>query len=372
MPDGTKIEFDAEGKVVRTIPSNVFVAKAEGDIVRYVPGTPARVATVRRIFDLCAKGHGFQYIAQRLNAAGIPTMFGVKWNMSNIAQMLGCPRSWGALVYNKWTSGSLFGLDARGALRPNKGRGGNFKNSRSDWIIVPDVHEPLVSQEDVRRRPDRDGQAEASIRHDEEAPRAGAGEQANQGHGGPECRSRVGRARWTRSQCVCDEQAADPTFDVLEALHAVLAERKRDRDALQNKLESAAASASSSLAPQQLRDWANEQFTRLDELATKCGVDLADRRLVEAFVQHIEVDLDSNTRVISPHADLQSVLASTLVVVLDAPQTVQSCYGLKLPGLRPCGPRTASHGRWRTAERAAALNTGSRLKHRAKGHYIHI
>ena len=45
MADGTKIEFDADGKQVRIIPSNVYAAKAKGDIVRYVPSTPDRVAS---------------------------------------------------------------------------------------------------------------------------------------------------------------------------------------------------------------------------------------------------------------------------------------------------------------------------------------
>lgn len=121
---------------------------------------------------------------------------------------------------------------------------------------------------------------------------------------------------------------ADPTFDGLDDLHAVLAELKGKRDALQSKLQSAEASASPPLAPQELRDWANEQFARLDGLATKSEVDLADRQLVEAFVERIEVDPDSNTGVIFVYADLQSVLASTRVVVLDDPQTDENARNL--------------------------------------------
>ncbi len=60
--------------------------------------------------------------------------------------MLRCPVYRGAVVYNKRTSGSIFGMDAVGKLRPKKAR--EYKlNDEADWIIVEDVHEPLVSKE---------------------------------------------------------------------------------------------------------------------------------------------------------------------------------------------------------------------------------
>ena len=147
LADGTKIEFDPAGNIVRTIASNVYFAKAKGDIVCYTPSTPERVQTIQRMFDLCTQGYGFQAIAQRFNQEGVPTMLGANWNTSNIAQMLRSPVYKGALAYNKRTRGSLFGMDTNGNLRPMKGKRGDFKDKQNDWIVVEGVHEPLVSAE---------------------------------------------------------------------------------------------------------------------------------------------------------------------------------------------------------------------------------
>ena len=146
--DGSKQEFDPDGKLVRVIASDIYVAKSKGDIVRYVPSTPDRVAAIRRIFDLCVSGYGFRYTAEVLNNDGVPTMLGAKWNSSNIAQLLRSPVYCGSLVYNKRSSGSLFGMDAEGKLRPKKGGGkACVLNPTSDWMIEENVHEPLVSRE---------------------------------------------------------------------------------------------------------------------------------------------------------------------------------------------------------------------------------
>ncbi len=59
-------------------------------------------------------------------------------------------------------------------------------------------------------------------------------------------------------------------------------------------------------------------------------MDLADRELVESFVEHIEVDPDTRTGVIILQADLQSVLASTRVFGGDS---------LTNDSRRPAGPR---------------------------------
>ncbi|RLS53628.1 MAG: hypothetical protein DWH91_14005 [Planctomycetota bacterium] len=146
MADGSKQEFGPDGKLVRAIPSDVYVAKAKGDIVRYSPSTPDRVAVIRRIFDLCSKGYGIKYTTEVLNNEGIPAMRGSIWNPANIAMMLRCPVYRGAIVYNKRTSGALFGMDVEGKLRPKKERGTKL-NPQADWMIVEDVHEPLVSKE---------------------------------------------------------------------------------------------------------------------------------------------------------------------------------------------------------------------------------
>jgi hypothetical protein len=91
-------------------------------------------------------GYGVRYTAALLNNEGVPSMLGAKWNSSNIAMLLKNPVYCGALVYNKRTSGSLFGMDAQGKLRPKKGKR-LASNPQDDWIIEDGVHEPLVSRE---------------------------------------------------------------------------------------------------------------------------------------------------------------------------------------------------------------------------------
>lgn len=396
LPDGSKREIGPDGRVIRTIAGDVHVAKAKGDIVRLVPSTPERVRAVQRMFELCVQGYGYRSIAARLNEEGIPSMFGSHWNMSNIAQMLRNPVYCGSLVYNKRTEGSLFGMSGSGTLRPKKGRRGSFKNAREDWVIVPGVHEPLISQETfdaaqaamAKRRfaggkarsmrrtlvstllvCKRCGSSFTTVRDARRKPEYGPPYRHYTCAGyhrygkavcglvripGPALDAFVLRAigrvlqgdAKTRKQAIeafvramtkqveaPDTSAvrreieqlnrrikatvtllADPTFEGIDDLPAVLADLKRKRDALQGKLPSAEVASSSLLTPQQLRDWANEQFDKLERLADKEEVNLADRQLVEAFVQRIEIDPDAKTGVVVLHADLHSVLASTRVL----------------------------------------------------------
>jgi DNA invertase Pin-like site-specific DNA recombinase len=410
MADGSKLEFDAEGKLVRTIAGDVYVAKAKGDIVRYAPSTPERVQAIQRMFDLSAKGYGFKYIAERFNEEGVPTMFGFKWNTSNIAQMLRSPVYYGALAYNKRTSGSLFSMDANGKLKAKKGKRGNFKNQESDWIIVPDVHEPLVSKETfdavqagILKRRDAGGKGRSvrrtlvstllvckrcgmsftTVRDHRRKPELGGPYRHYTCSGyhrygknvcglvripGPALDEFVlkvigqvlqGDAK-TRKQAIDafvkalskpiavtngSEQRreldqinrrikttvallADPTFDGLDDIHAVLAELKRKRDSLMNQQKASDATARPALTQQQLRVWAGDQLARLDEIAAKAEITLADRQLVEAFVQRIEIEPDTNTGTIILYADLQSAFASTQVVGGDDPQTDESARSL--------------------------------------------
>jgi site-specific DNA recombinase len=393
LPDGSKQEIAPDGRVIRTIAGDVYVAKAKGDIVRLVPSTPDRVQAIRRMFELCVQGYGYRCIAGRMNEEGVPSMFGRHWNMSNIAQMLRNPVYCGALVYNKRTEGSLFGMSGTGTLRPKKGRRGSFLNAGEDWVIVPGVHEPLISQEtfdaaqaamakrkhagskarsvrrtlvstllvckrcgssfttvrDARRKPEfgppyrhytcagyhrygkavcglvrtpcaaldafvlrtigRVLQGDATTR--EQAIDAFVRAMAQQAEAPDTSAVRKEIEQLNRRIKTTVSLLADPTFEGLDDLPAVLTDLKRKRDALQGKLDSTESAAPPTLTPQQLRDWANEQFDKLERMADKEEVDLADRQLVEAFVQRIEIDPDARTGVVVLHADLHSVLAST-------------------------------------------------------------
>ena len=396
LSDGSKQEYGPDGKLVRVIPRDVYVAKAKTDIVRYAPSTPDRVKAIQRMYDMCVKGYGFKWIAERFNEEGVPTMFGYKWNMSNVAQMLRAPVYRGALAYNKRTSGSLFGLDTNGSLRPKKGKRGNFKNRACDWIVVEDVHEPLISQETfeaaqaaIAKRRDAGGKARSvrrtllstllvckrcgssftTVRDRRRKPEFGPPYRHYTCSGyhrygktvcglvrlnGPALDALVlqviiktlrGDAKTTKQAVEAFVKAAskptsankdaavkreleqlnrrikttvgllaDPTFEGLDDIRGILTDLQRKRDALVRKLDVEAPRQKPAFTQQQLRDWAQEQFAKLENLTTRTEVDLADRQLIEAFVQRIEFDPDKSRGVIYLYADLQSAFASTRVV----------------------------------------------------------
>lgn len=146
LPDGSKQEFGPDGRLLRVMEPGVNIKKAKSDIIRFVPSTPERVAVVRRMFDLCVQGYGCHYIASLFNREGIPSPGGLAWNTSRIGKLIHNPVYRGAIVWNRCTLGSLFGLDGTGKLRPKQKKGWK-RNDESDWIISEHVHEPLVSME---------------------------------------------------------------------------------------------------------------------------------------------------------------------------------------------------------------------------------
>ncbi|KPJ77404.1 MAG: hypothetical protein AMS14_00590 [Planctomycetes bacterium DG_20] len=160
LPDGRKQEFDAQGRHVRFIPGPEGIGKVRSDIVRYVPGDPAHVKTVRRIFDLCARGYGFRCIAIALNDDGVASPTGGRWNHRQVKLILANPAYRGALCYNKTTQGKIHGIAADGRPCAKKGKAAE-RNSRDRWIVVEGVHEPLVTKQVFEK-----AQAETARRHD--------------------------------------------------------------------------------------------------------------------------------------------------------------------------------------------------------------
>lgn len=171
MPNGHKQEFDAQGRHVRFIPGSEGVGKVKSDVVRYVPGDPQYVKTVRRIFEMCCQGYGFRCTAIALNDDGIPSPTGGRWNHRQVKLMLTNPVYRGALCYNKTSQAKIHGIAADGRPRTKKGKG-TERNSRDRWLIVEDVHEPLVSKEvfekaraEMARRRDAKGEARPTHRY---------------------------------------------------------------------------------------------------------------------------------------------------------------------------------------------------------------
>lgn len=146
LPDGRREEFGADGKHIRFIEAKEHTArKMKSDIVRLIPGDPVQVAAVRRVFQMCAEGYGFRNIVIDLNTRGILGPRRTRWNRQAIKTMLQNPTYCGALVWNRRTFGKLHGVNADGTPR-RKVVSETTRNPRSKWIVVEDVHEPLVSK----------------------------------------------------------------------------------------------------------------------------------------------------------------------------------------------------------------------------------
>lgn len=83
---------------------------------------------------------------------------------------------------------------------------------------------------------------------------------------------------------------ADPTFDGLDELKTTLADLKRRRDGLQEKLETSAPSRVAAFSESDLRKWATDQLTAIDELIATPNASVEARNLVHAYVDRIEID----------------------------------------------------------------------------------
>ena len=151
LPDGTKQEFDANGKFVRSLASNEAPGKAKSDIVRYIPGDPQHVEVVKRIFRLYLEGYGYHSIMRQLNDDGIPGPTGRVWRFTSVRDIVTHPVYTGAIVWNRSTAGKIHavGENGKAETRPNAKR--IHRKPKSQWVVIEDVHEPLVSKADFDR-----------------------------------------------------------------------------------------------------------------------------------------------------------------------------------------------------------------------------
>lgn len=148
LPDGSKQEFDANGRFVRVLASNEAPGKAKSDIVRYIPGDPNHVDVVKRIFRLYIEGYGYHSIMRQLNDDGIPGPTGRVWRMTSVRDILTHPVYTGAIVWNRSTGGKIHAVGENGKAesRPNAKR--IHRKPKKQWVVIDDVHEPLVSKAD--------------------------------------------------------------------------------------------------------------------------------------------------------------------------------------------------------------------------------
>lgn len=112
---------------------------------------------VRLIFSLACEGRTTIEIAQILNAQGVPSpsVYKVRNGWSNI---------WTNVIdpdYCFWTNGVIYKLLKNevyiGSVIANRfrvtepGTGRTMRRPQEEWIVVPNAHEPLVSEDDFKR-----------------------------------------------------------------------------------------------------------------------------------------------------------------------------------------------------------------------------
>lgn len=103
------------------------------DRIILVPGDPAEVATVQRIFRLAEQGLPNPDIAALLNSEGVPAPIAKKWSNVQVRQILIAERYLGTCIYNR---------------RSAKLRSPYTLNPRSEWVRREKAFQPLIS---VRR-----------------------------------------------------------------------------------------------------------------------------------------------------------------------------------------------------------------------------
>jgi DNA invertase Pin-like site-specific DNA recombinase len=172
MPDGSRHELAPDGTLLRVLPRGESLPKAKSDIVRLVPGPAERVRTVQQMFEWCAGGTGIRTIAMRLNAAGVRTPMGRRWEHTSVASILRNPVFKGALVWNRTTKSKINAPSPDGSLRPPARNPNGERNGRDQWVIVEHAHEPLVSadmwqrvQDEIDRRSKLGGLARPTNRY---------------------------------------------------------------------------------------------------------------------------------------------------------------------------------------------------------------
>jgi DNA invertase Pin-like site-specific DNA recombinase len=138
--------LDTNGNLLRVIRKGEQVRKEKSDKVRLVKGEPTEVAVVEGIFETYAQGKGgFRTIADTLNQRGIPAPYGERWRPSQIRSVLTNPVYKGWMVFNRHSMGKFYELRKEGIRERQERR---IKvNPESEWIVVRDAHEALVSEE---------------------------------------------------------------------------------------------------------------------------------------------------------------------------------------------------------------------------------
>jgi DNA invertase Pin-like site-specific DNA recombinase len=115
-----------------------------GELVVY----PDEAAIVRWAFaEYLKPGSSLRSVVTGLNAKGIPSATGLKWQVACLDRILKNRKHSGCFVWGALTTGRYHGI-VNGEIIPRKKTEGE---QRSEPIVFPDKHEPIVDPETFRR-----------------------------------------------------------------------------------------------------------------------------------------------------------------------------------------------------------------------------
>jgi DNA invertase Pin-like site-specific DNA recombinase len=114
---------------------------------RLVPGAPDKVHVVQLVFRLYGeKGLSLHAISRELHERGFEDPRGRPvWGKATLAKMLGNRKYVGDMTWNVGHCGKYSELTA-GQVKTSDAKIPLRKNAARDWVIVPDVHEPLIDR----------------------------------------------------------------------------------------------------------------------------------------------------------------------------------------------------------------------------------
>ena len=161
LESGERVLLNADGTFERALGRGERYGRSNADRTRLALGDPTRVETVQRIFRLYVEdGLGYKAIADRLNHERVlsprngnySSTAGAGWSRSTIKSIIDNPHYVGDGVWNQRTGAKYHRVTGGETVsRPLLDKEKNVRNDRSDQIIIPEAHDPIVNRETFER-----------------------------------------------------------------------------------------------------------------------------------------------------------------------------------------------------------------------------
>jgi DNA invertase Pin-like site-specific DNA recombinase len=146
-PFGFACEVTWPNGTTQVIPRTDRRRTKDATTARLVPGDPVEVEIVKGLYECYASGEvGLSTLASEI---GEPSPTGKGWSAAALSTLIRNPVYCGDFAWNRRTAGKFMRLAGGRARRKVEGRPG--ENDRTEWIVIPDHHEPLVSRETWER-----------------------------------------------------------------------------------------------------------------------------------------------------------------------------------------------------------------------------